>query len=154
MIVLSKGKLMSYGVYFIYCGDQQNSPVKIGVTSNIESRISNLQTGNPYVLVCKALIPCEDKGQAYRLESYLHDRFKKKRMNGEWFKLYDFNMKSILNGFSDKELKPLKKQGFNIVKKSRDEAKRLAKENKDLRLKVLKLQRDMEEYLDSHDIRI
>ena len=140
---------MNYGVYFIYCGDQQNSPVKIGVTSNIEGRISNLQTGNPWVLVCKALIPCIDKEQAYKLESYLHNRFKKKRMNGEWFKLYDFNMKKILSDFSDRQSVPLKKQGFNLIKKSNDQVKRLTKENKALRLQVETLERDMEEHLDN-----
>ncbi len=141
---------MGYGVYFIYCGDQQNSPVKIGVTSNIEGRIANLQTGNPYILTCKALIPCEDKGQAYRLESYLHTRFKKKRMNGEWFRLHDFNMKAVLNGFSDRQLKPLKKQGFNVIKKVGDEVKRLTKENKTLKAEIGKLHRDMDEYLDNN----
>jgi hypothetical protein len=149
MMVLPKGSIMNYGVYFIYCGEQQNSPVKIGVTSNIEGRISNLQTGNPWVLVCKALIPCANKEQAYKLESYFHNRFKKKRMNGEWFKLYNFNMKKILDDFSENQCVPLKKQGFNLVKKSGDQIKKLTKENKELKLQVEKLERDMDEYLDS-----
>ncbi|QDP52103.1 MAG: hypothetical protein Unbinned706contig1000_47 [Prokaryotic dsDNA virus sp.] len=142
---------MNYSVYFIYCGDQQNSPVKIGVTSDIDNRISNLQTGNPYVLVCKALIPCSDKEQAYKLESYLHNRFKKKRMNGEWFRLYGFNMKSILNDFSSKQTKPLPKQGFNVLKKATSKISRLERENKALKLKVENLERDIEEYLDIHE---
>lgn len=136
---------MTYGVYFIYCGDQQNSPVKIGVTSDIDNRIANLQTGNPYVLKCKALIPCKDKAQAYSLESYLHSRFKKKRMVGEWFKLYDFNLKKILDDFSERKCSPLTKQGFNLVKKSSNEIKQLKKKNKDLEFRVESLELQMEE---------
>lgn len=136
---------MTYGVYFIYCGDQQNSPVKIGVTSDIDSRIASLQTGNPYILKCKALIPCKDKNQAYNLESYLHDRFKKKRMVGEWFKLYDFNLKKILDDFSDRGSAPLVKQGFNLMKKSSNEIKCLKKKNKELEFKVKTLESQMEE---------
>lgn len=136
---------MSYGVYFIYCGDQQNSPVKIGVTSDIDNRISNLQTGNPYVLKCKALIPCKDKAQAYNLESYLHHRFKKKRMVGEWFKLYDFNLKAILDDFSNSRSIPLMKQGFNVVKKASREIRQLKKQNKELTSKVESLEMQIEE---------
>ena len=136
---------MSYGVYFIYCGDQQNSPVKIGVTSDIDNRIANLQTGNPYILKCKALIPCKDKAQAYNLESYLHYRFRKKRMVGEWFRLYNFNLKAILDDFSDKKSSPLVKQGFNVIKKSNNEARRLKKENTELKSNVKNLENQMEQ---------
>jgi len=140
---------LQYGVYFIYCSDQENSPVKIGVTSDIDNRISNLQTGNPYVLKCKALIPCKDKAQAYNLESYLHHRFKKKRMVGEWFRLYEVNLKAILDDFSNSRSVPLIKQGFNIVKKASKEIKLLKKKNKELTLRVESLEDQMEEMYQS-----
>lgn len=141
---------LQYGVYFIYCGDQQNSPVKIGVTSDIDNRISNLQTGNPYVLKCKALIPCKDKTQAYNLESYLHHRFKKKRMTGEWFRLYEFNLKSILDDFSNSRSVPLVKQGFNVVKKASKEIRQLKKKNRELTFRVESLEEQMEDMYQTH----
>ncbi len=104
----------SYGVYFIYCGEKQTSPVKIGVTTDIERRIVELQTGNPYKLICKALIPCDDKTQAYHLESFFHKQFKKNRMMGEWFKIYSFNMKELLNRFNGRQSKPIEKQSFKV----------------------------------------
>ena len=105
-------KDLTYGVYFIYCGDKQTSPVKIGVTSDLESRIASLQTGNPYKLTCKALIPCDDKTQAYHLESFFHKQFKKNRMMGEWFKLYNFNMKKLLHRFNGRQTKKIEQKSF------------------------------------------
>ena len=140
---------LQYGVYFIYYGDQKNSPVKIGVTSDIDNRISNLQTGNPYVLKCKALIPCKDKTQAYNLESYLHHRFKKKRMAGEWFRLYEVNLKAILDDFSNSRSVPLIKQGFNVTRKASKEINKLKKKNKELMLRVESLEEQMEDMYQS-----
>lgn len=111
-------KDLNYGVYFIYCDERNNSPVKIGVTSDIENRISALQTGNPYQLFCKAFIPCVNKDQAYRLESFFHRQFKKNRMIGEWFRLHHFDMKKSLKRFDGAQLVPIKNQGFNIVKQA------------------------------------
>lgn len=33
---------LQYGVYFIYCGDYKYSPVKIGVTSDLEEQVEEL----------------------------------------------------------------------------------------------------------------
>ena len=133
-------KDLNYGVYFIYSGEKQTSPVKIGVTTDLERRIAELQTGNPYQLNCKALIPCSDKTQAYNLESFFHKQFKKNRMMGEWFKLYHFDMKKLLNRFNGRESEPIAKQSFNIVKITNDLNRKLEKENGELKLQVSRLE--------------
>ena len=138
-------KELHYGVYFIYCGDRNNSPVKIGVTSDIENRISALQTGNPYQLICKALIPCADKDQAYRLESFFHRQFRKNRLIGEWFKLYHFDMKKLLKRFNGRQSTPIPKQGFNIVKQANKENKKLERENNELKIQIIDLEEQVEE---------
>lgn len=138
-------KTLNYGVYFIYCGEKNNSPVKIGVTSDIENRVSALQTGNPYQLYCKAFIPCSGKDQAYRLESFFHRQFIKNRMVGEWFRLYHFDMKKMVVRFNGKESHPIKKQGFNIVKQSNKENRKLERENNKLKIQVIDLEDQVEE---------
>lgn len=138
-------KVLNYGVYFIYCGEKNNSPVKIGATSDIENRVSALQTGNPYQLYCKAFIPCSGKDQAYRLEAFFHRQFRKNRMIGEWFRLYHFDMKKLLDRFNGKESHPIKKQGFNIVKQSNKENRKLEKENNKLKIQIIDLEDQVEE---------
>jgi hypothetical protein len=138
-------KDLNYGVYFIYCGQRNNSPVKIGVTSDIESRISALQTGNPYQLFCKAFIPCDNKDQAYRLEGFFHRQFRKNRMIGEWFKLHHFDMKGMLNRFNGMQSSPIEKQGFNIVKQASKQNRKLERENNELKIQVIDLEEQVEE---------
>jgi len=92
-------------VYFIEAGKFKNSPVKIGVTTDIESRILSLQTGNPHELKCKALIQCKSRKEAYKLESYLHSRLRRFRLVGEWFKSEYFNLKIVLNDYVSKDVK-------------------------------------------------
>ena len=138
-------KELNYGVYFIYCSDRNNSPVKIGVTSDIENRISALQTGNPYKLFCKAFIPCNNKDQAYRLESFFHHQFRKNRMVGEWFRLHYFDMKKSLERFDGAQLVPIKKQGFNIVKQANKQNRQVERENAELKILVIDLEEQVEE---------
>ena len=63
-------------VYFIRCGDY----VKIGRSTNVRARLSELQTGNPYDLRLLATIP-----GGYPLESSLRSRFSGEHHRGEWF---------------------------------------------------------------------
>lgn len=66
-------------LYIISCGDL----IKIGVTKNIEQRMAALQTGNPQQLILEHI---EEKNEAYKIESYLHQTFNEHRVKGEWFK--------------------------------------------------------------------
>ena len=77
-------------VYFITTDGKGNTPIKIGVSANPESRLKELQTGNPFKLMIIKTVPCLTKNAAYALESSLHEltRATNKKMNGEWFKIY------------------------------------------------------------------
>lgn len=70
-------------VYFIQMQDGWG-PIKIGVTGgtseSLRSRMSRIQTGNPYLLCLLGTI-----GGDHYEESLIHKRFKEYRMVGEWF---------------------------------------------------------------------
>jgi hypothetical protein len=72
-------------VYFLKAGDHKKAPIKIGIASNITSRINSLQTGCPYELICIAQIKCESRAEAQELEKTLHSKFSKYCLRGEWF---------------------------------------------------------------------
>lgn len=55
---------------------------KIGVAKDPFVRLKSLQTGNKNQL---SIIFTEQKNNAYKVEKYLHARFSKHRMSGEWF---------------------------------------------------------------------
>jgi hypothetical protein len=67
---------------FIYILKGLNS-YKIGYTTNFNKRIKVYKTHNPNIkTIC--LI---ESNNSFEFESYLHNRFKNKNVNGEWFDL-------------------------------------------------------------------
>ena len=68
-------------IYFIAQGDEY---VKIGYGGDPESRLSQLQVGNPDEL---NIMVCFPGGQAE--EDRLHSFFRSFRVRGEWFRLDD-----------------------------------------------------------------
>jgi hypothetical protein len=71
-------------LYVIKAGDA----IKIGITSNFNSRIKSIQTGNPNkIIVLKTYY--EDRKNIEYLERKLHFINNDIRLNGEWFKFYD-----------------------------------------------------------------
>jgi hypothetical protein len=69
-------------VYFIQQGN--GGPVKIGLTTNIENRLKELQQGNPNKLY---VLHTTTGGQ--NLERHLHKMFSNHRIKNEWFTLAD-----------------------------------------------------------------
>lgn len=67
-------------VYIIQSGGPCD-PVKIGVATRVERRLSMLQSGNPVPL--RVLLVIGGGGRA--LEDMLHRRFSGSRLRGEWF---------------------------------------------------------------------
>jgi len=66
-------------VYFIYDGNN----VKIGHSTNLDTRISALQVGNPNFIEVLATIDNAGK----QIESEIHEMFSNDRLSGEWFDL-------------------------------------------------------------------
>lgn len=68
-------------VYFVQCGEA-GGPIKIGVTQDVDQRLSRLQVGCPIELTLLASIYVDD---GEKLEADLHRRFATSRIRGEWF---------------------------------------------------------------------
>lgn len=76
------GKSLKYHLYAVNDGVN----FKVGVTTNIEKRIVNLQTGSATKLsLAWKFYVGSHKGRAYALEKKLHRRLKAHKLEGEWF---------------------------------------------------------------------
>lgn len=66
-------------VYFIQAGGN-DGPIKIGIASDPDERLGNMQIGNHEELFMLAVVP-----GTVAMERDLHDRFAAGRIRGEWF---------------------------------------------------------------------
>lgn len=71
-------------VYFV-SPSPKTGPVKIGVTTNINKRLAQLQTSHHEKLQVIALITCDNNAHAYSLESKLHSKCASTQIRNEWF---------------------------------------------------------------------
>lgn len=62
-----------------------NDAIKIGITNNLNSRISSIQTGNPIKIIKYLTLISDCRKTIQLIEQTLHVRFKAYRLNGEWF---------------------------------------------------------------------
>lgn len=71
---------------YVYAVNSPECPhlVKIGLSTNPESRLKQLQTGNPHRLELIWTFPCADMSAA---EDAFHRTFERFRKVGEWFDL-------------------------------------------------------------------
>lgn len=76
---------MIYYIYFLKNGGGINPSIKIGITHSLNTRIKELQTGNPRELILIDYFTIETKSAAYAAEAYLHRRFAKQIIRGEWY---------------------------------------------------------------------
>ena len=79
---------MTQYLYIIRCREFY----KIGVANDVESRLAQLSTGNPFPLEVQVLYEFEN---AEPIERALHQRYKENRVRGEWFKLEYDDQKNI-----------------------------------------------------------
>lgn len=68
---------------------------KIGVTGDIQARIKTIQTTSPGELQLICYFETDD---AYELEKELHQKFEKKRIQGEWFELTTEDLNYLTGG--------------------------------------------------------
>jgi hypothetical protein len=78
---MGESEQMTEYLYLIRCREEA---FKIGIASDVRSRIASLQTGNPYKL---NLAACWMFPNAEVVERVLHMKFEGSRMVGEWFQL-------------------------------------------------------------------
>lgn len=84
--VPDKNEVVPAFVYFVTDGEF----VKIGVAEDPDKRIAGIQTGNPRKLEFLALIPCESKKMAHRVEYTLHQIYRRFKKNGEWYSIHGY----------------------------------------------------------------
>jgi len=71
-------------LYVIRCGTK-HGPVKIGIAQNVERRLAQLQTASPFTLKICRKIKAKSRKHAEHMEKWLHHRFRRKHIRGEWF---------------------------------------------------------------------
>jgi transposase len=150
---------MTWCVYFIAYGNKDHSPVKVGYTSDIDTRISNLQTCCPYKLKLIMTIPCESKSMAAKLERFLHNRLKRGTMQGEWFRwdrCGQFVPKAIHDFFHENN-EDYKQSDYLVKHRKVTKDQKIIKEQKqeiwELKQKIKLLEQSIEDMLDCEQLR-
>jgi hypothetical protein len=88
IIQVSKKKV---GLYIISIKD--TDLYKIGVTKDIENRLNQLQTGNPFEFHVHEFCITE---KCWELETMLHKHLKDRRFKGEWFLINKGEISSVI----------------------------------------------------------
>ena len=57
--------------------------IKIGIASDVDTRLSEMQVGNPCKLSIEAVF---NVGEAQQLEGVFHKLYRHKRVSGEWYR--------------------------------------------------------------------
>jgi len=66
---------------------------KIGVATDPEQRLSNMQSGTPHRLKLITTVECDD---AAEVEGHLHSIYSMTRRSGEWFRLTSKTINSLI----------------------------------------------------------
>lgn len=82
---------------YTYIMSDKGDLLKIGKSNNVLKRLNSMKTSNPYI---KIYATCEQN-----IEHILHNKFKAKRVIGEWFKLSKEDLLFITKEFNFK-IKP------------------------------------------------
>lgn len=75
----------TYLVYLIGCRSGSEAYVKIGRTSSLRRRLSNIQTGCPHPIDAAFVITSEYQEEVVGLERLLHLRLRPHRLRAEWY---------------------------------------------------------------------
>lgn len=97
---------MTRYIYLLSAEFDDKTLYKIGISHNVERRIKELQTGNPYKIVLKEKFKTP---YAFKIEAALHRRYKIDNIKGEWF---DFDISTYTE-----EVKILH-EGFRVLDSS------------------------------------
>ena len=87
---------------YLYLIQSGKNIFKIGVAKNVEMRLKDLQSINSAKLKLVKKCYTEDP---FKKENFLHNKFKDKRINNEWFHLDESDKTFIINYFDKENLK-------------------------------------------------
>jgi hypothetical protein len=73
-------------LYLISCRGEKSVYVKIGMTSSIQRRLSNVQTGCPHPIAHAFVVLSEYREEVAGLERLLHILLKPERLRAEWYR--------------------------------------------------------------------
>lgn len=90
-IVTEKSK-NKFGLYIIHTND--SNLYKIGITKNINQRIKQFETGNPFEFTLYDFFVTEN---CRELENLIHKRLEKNKYRKEWFKLSNEELTDVCN---------------------------------------------------------
>jgi len=82
-------------VYFLRQRDGGNR-IKIGMSSSPQARLEQLQTGNPQKIAIEHTTRFATRRAARACEHALHDRYRRHRVNREWFALDDDQLRDAI----------------------------------------------------------
>ena len=80
---------------WIYAIGQKNGPLKIGITDNVENRLSILNVGSPNFLSILFKYKADSIENAIKIEKELHYNFRLKHIRGEWFNINESDISEI-----------------------------------------------------------
>jgi hypothetical protein len=72
---------------YLYAIGRLEGPVKVGVSSSVNGRLSSIQTGCPFQIRLIHAVKCDSRAQAFSYESAFHSALADERLSGEWFNL-------------------------------------------------------------------
>ena len=75
------------GATYLYVIGAEDGPVKIGITTNLTSRLSMIQTGCHFRAAIWFVWPIFDREEAAMHEQTVHAVYKELRLAGEWFNM-------------------------------------------------------------------
>lgn len=91
----------------IYVIEREDGCVKIGVSSNVQSRANTLSLQGGFVV--KNIFYTEVCSNAFEIERKVHEIFSARRANGEWFKInFDVASKAVEELFNEISCKKCK----------------------------------------------
>lgn len=81
---------------FVYFMESDNH-IKIGITNNLKSRTSQVQTGCPVMIYLVSYLEVSSRKEALEIEKYLHNKLCHLNTYGEWFYTYKQNIMSVIH---------------------------------------------------------
>jgi len=128
-------------VYLMQSGTKKTDPIKVGYSQEPETRLKQLQTGNPIPLKLIMKIKCDDEKHARRLEKSLHEMLSTQNVFLEWYTLKGSHIRKMLTAFANNEEFDQVEHCENLTHYSRMPAKnKINKKYKNLKKHVVEME--------------